>query len=499
MYELREAIGNEESNRYDQVENPLPERPPENDFQCPGKESILDMDNEDLPSSDAPHQPEEADNQCASPAASRQMTEHSPQPPDGIPRTSSLESSRIPIASANFQAFQEAGLGTSVLPANSQSVAECNNCETGTEEDGLPQRKKRKLSPPPSPAVAEESEDSLEDSTIEVALKAPTPNAAVTPGAPSAEDSEDSLEEEPIEVAPKQFASGAALKSGTPSRITSTMTSSTPSTHAESIKTQTPSTATSVQESPAPTTEPTSSMRSTRSPRLGSHRCLDIDNDGFRVLFASSTTVGDSRVFKKFLSEQDVKVVNRLEDATCLCVGNEELKRTSKVVWAVLRGIDIIRESWVIDSAQQKELQPIESHLARDPPREDVWGIKLDEAIERGRQGVRVFHDWAIIITPSAKKDLGKTNFSDLKDILDYAGAKKVVNTLPKKGPDELPATLVIGTQEDSKSPALKKWKCYSKDLISLSVLRGRLDVESDEFLISWGPKPQEGNKKRKR
>ncbi|KAL2053951.1 hypothetical protein ABVK25_005880 [Lepraria finkii] len=147
--------------------------------------------------------------------------------------------------------------------------------------------------------------------------------------------------------------------------------------------------------------------------------------------------------------------------------------------------------------AKQGKLQSIEQYLARDREREEEWGINLEAAIERGKQGLKVLQDWTVIFTASAKKEIGKSGFSDLKEIAISSGAKTVSGALPKKGPEEVSPTLIIGTQEDTGSSVLDAWKVFTRDIISLSVLRGNLDTDSEEFLIQ---KKQKGtNKKRKR
>ena len=246
--------------------------------------------------------------------------------------------------------------------------------------------------------------------------------------------------------------------------------------------------------------EPTSSMRSTRSAQIGSPSTISPPNSDVRILFASSTSVGDSKAFKKFLAKQKVTIVQSSQEASLLCVGKGELKKTSKVISAVLFGLNIITDDWVTDSARLKKLQDVRSYLARDPLRESEWGIKLDEAIQRGRQRVQVLKGWTVIFTAKAKRDLGKTGFADLKEIATGAGAENIRTSLPKEQSSESePPILIIGSPEDANTPCLQDRRCFTKDIISLSVLRGCLDIESDEFLIKTEPRQPAGHKKRKR
>ena len=137
--------------------------------------------------------------------------------------------------------------------------------------------------------------------------------------------------------------------------------------------------------------------------------------------------------------------------------------------------------------------------MPRDPKTEGDWGISLDQAIYRGKEGLKVLQNQTILFTPSAKKELGKTGFDELKEIAITAGAKDVSSTLPKKAPEETSSsTIIVAKQGSTEVAELQKlgWRVYVKDLISLSILRGKLDLESDEFLING---QKEESKKRKR
>lgn len=249
--------------------------------------------------------------------------------------------------------------------------------------------------------------------------------------------------------------------------------------------------------SPSKSVEPNSSMRSTRSSARDEHNGSSSMHAGTRILFASSSSAGDSKPFLKFLSNKGVKKVQSVHDCTVLCVG-KELKKTSKLILAVLLGKDIITDSWVTESVKGNDLLSVVPYMARDAEKEAEWGISLDEAIFRGKQGLKILQEQTIIFTPSSKKELGKSGFDELKEIVKYAGAKSVSSALPKKSPEGTPSTIVIATHDNTEIAELQKlgWRAYVKDIISLSVLRGNLDLESDEFLIQEQKKE---SRKRKR
>lgn len=234
--------------------------------------------------------------------------------------------------------------------------------------------------------------------------------------------------------------------------------------------------------------EPTSSSRSTRSSSI---------NLGARVLFASSTTVDKQTKLMSFLGKQKIRKAKSVADCDFLCIGKGELKKTSNLVMAVVSGKQVISDDWVIQSAAEGELLETDSFLARDATREAEWGINLDQAIQRGKDGIKPLAGLSIHFSPAAKKELGK-GYSELKDIAMLAGAASVQATLPRKSsqdPFSSSSTIVITTHSDRDRPTLAAggYRCYSKDIMTLSVLRGRLDAESDEFLIT-GPDAEELN-----
>ena len=56
---------------------------------------------------------------------------------------------------------------------------------------------------------------------------------------------------------------------------------------------------------------------------------------------------------------------------------------------------------------------------------------------------------------------------------------KSVSSTLPKKSPEEAPSTIVVATPDGKDVADFHKlgWRAYVKDMINLSVLRGKLCV----------------------
>ena len=327
--------------------------------------------------------------------------------------------------------------------------------------DNEHRRKRRRLSSGPAYEATEESQDSLAGKTITVA-----------------ERKDNSTK--------KDIANTDVEEHGLTSSLSMT------------ADPRTPSIVSSFQGSPYDSLRPASSTRSTRSTFREHPGCASTE-ESTRIVFASSTSVGDSKAFKKFLAGQGVEIVQDLKSASCLCVGKGELKRTSKLISAVLLGLDIVTDDWVTDSVRLKKLQNVVSYFPRDPQRESEWDMKLDEAIERGRQGFQMLKDLNVVFTAKAKKDLGKTGFDDLKEIAIHAGAKSVGTSMLQKSSDGDAMTIIIASSEDLDTPILRDKRFFTRDIIGLSILRGRLDLEGEEFVVKKGQSQSTGNKKRKR
>ena len=249
--------------------------------------------------------------------------------------------------------------------------------------------------------------------------------------------------------------------------------------------------------------QPTSSFRSTRPAARESFGSSQSPRGAIKVVFASSVSVDNSKVIMKFLSTHGIRQVKNVAEADILCVGkNTELKRTHNLISAVASGKRVITDSWVIDSVKQDELLDLEDYEAKDPCREAEWGTTLSDAVERGRQGAKVFSDWTVCFTSNAKMKLGK-GFSELKQICLQSGATSVQSSTPKKSPQKPISTLVIALEDDKELDTLHAngWQPYVKDIITYSILRGNLDVNSDEFSIrnKKSTPPSTGRKKRKR
>ncbi|KAI9802644.1 MAG: hypothetical protein M1825_002666 [Sarcosagium campestre] len=232
-----------------------------------------------------------------------------------------------------------------------------------------------------------------------------------------------------------------------------------------------------------------------------------------QIIFSNSSVPMTPHLVK-FVKDHGITVTNGVPDdytnppagpnGTVLCVGSGELKRTSKLVLAVARGRTIVTDLWVTESAKAGKFLPTSPYLPSDPERQAEWKITtLAAAVERGRGGVgsAVLAGWTVLFLPMLTKTVGPAIVKDLKRIASVAGAEEVQEGRPRDPPLAASRTLLIGDAADmqnnnnnnnnnaSSNAELRTvltlgWSVYAKEILSLSILRGSLDVDSDEFRL---------------
>ena len=251
----------------------------------------------------------------------------------------------------------------------------------------------------------------------------------------------------------------------------------------------------------SPTTAAASPISSsTRSTRSTSSR-KPIEGYDMRIYFASSTTVQTRKDIKDFLKTSMIRTVKSPDKCTHFCVGSKgELKKTSNVVKAVMNGNQVTIDKWLTDSAAKGSLLDPNEYLP-DTPSE--WNIDLAEAIQCGREGVSVLKDHLIFFTEDAKEALGD-GYEDVRTIVLSAGAvdARCVKRANIKGGEFGTSTIYIAKGEDDldlDQCLAEGLKVFNRDIVLMSILRGKLDLDSDEFVVREGNVDAKGGQKKKR
>nr|GMD20526.1 poly [ADP-ribose] polymerase 3 [Ipomoea batatas] len=103
--------------------------------------------------------------------------------------------------------------------------------------------------------------------------------------------------------------------------------------------------------------------------------------------------------WKSQIEKNGGKVANSVIGVTCLVVSPAERERggSSKVAEAVERGIPVVREAWLLDSIEKKEVQPLDAYDVASDIAVDGRGIPLDkldpsaEALENITSELKVY------------------------------------------------------------------------------------------------------------
>ena len=218
-----------------------------------------------------------------------------------------------------------------------------------------------------------------------------------------------------------------------------------------------------------------------------------------QVVFSNSD-IPHRPKFMKFLKKQNVQNVDAVSETTdFVCVGNGELKRTSKLTLAVLLGKNIVTDKWVTDSFNAGRLLDPADYLPKDAHHEDKWQFSLRAAVERGKQGLKIFRNWTLYLTPNFVRD-AKVATKELAHMARTAGAKVFPNKLPMLFSTQTQYTLIVGADYDDQEFELSErgWTLYSKEIISLSILRGRLEVDNEDFRIKSRSRSSQASKEKK-
>lgn len=209
----------------------------------------------------------------------------------------------------------------------------------------------------------------------------------------------------------------------------------------------------------------------------------------------SNSAIADKGHTAKFLRKQGGSLVDSVKEAfnvlwygpsisllmsrlTRSSVRDGELVKTSKVLQAIAAGIPIVTDKWLLDSAKASRFLSLDAYKPRAPEQEEEWGIKLDSVVG---QPQTPFKGYTLHFTTSAHATYKP--FADIEHVCKTAGAK--ITT--KKKIDKNSKTIVISADENDKEA--EKFiqdgvACYYRGILPISIIRGTLDLESEEFKV---------------
>ena len=198
------------------------------------------------------------------------------------------------------------------------------------------------------------------------------------------------------------------------------------------------------------------------------------------------------KTFKSLGGKETASII----DANILCIAPGQLKKTYKLIMAVARGKDIVSTEWMEDVHRQGSFTAVEDFLPRDGSRERSWKFNLKEAINRGKKGLsQLLTGTTIYFTKQLKAELGDLE-RELAQIATIVGAnvKGRLPTVKDKNKLKDEDVMVLGVLADPQSDFIARLglTLFNKDVLTMAVLRGKVERQSEEFLIGAGIKDED-------
>ncbi|USP78160.1 hypothetical protein yc1106_05434 [Curvularia clavata] len=235
--------------------------------------------------------------------------------------------------------------------------------------------------------------------------------------------------------------------------------------------------------------------RSPLSTQQSTHASTEAYDGPTPKVASSNSTITKSSQAVKFLKKQGGVYVEKLtDDFNILCVRDGELQKKTKVLYAIARGIPIVTDMWLLDSAKEGRILPLSGYKPSTSKQEAEWKFTFDNVFG---QPQTPFEGYNIHFTKSLKAVY--ESFSEVAAVCKAAGANNVTSTRMNTTGDNI----VLANNYDDDLEAQKLMKdgvtCYTKDLFTYSIFRGSVDLESDEFKIKAPDDSTPSKEKKKR
>lgn len=218
-------------------------------------------------------------------------------------------------------------------------------------------------------------------------------------------------------------------------------------------------------QSKAPNDTPGSTAMSGRAPKL---------------LFSHSK-VNNNKGVMAWLRQQGATEIEEIptKRSHFICVVQSgTLATTAKILRTLAMGKAVVTDDWVTDSKAEGQLLEPDDYMHED----------LEASIKADRG--RLFKGHILFFTKKLVQSYGQSGWQSIQALCHEAGANLVDHGVAGSGRTTalLGKTIFFGNDADDtdvKTLALEHdFTVYHKDLLTQSVLRGELDLESDEFVI---------------
>lgn len=236
---------------------------------------------------------------------------------------------------------------------------------------------------------------------------------------------------------------------------------------------------------PSPVPDSARSTRSHRSQSAAEPPSGSSDRSPV-MYFASNTKIDEDHNTMKTFYDLGGKKAKSIGDASLLCVVDGQLKKSEAFLVAIAQGADIVTEGWLIEAHRIRKFPDRSKYVPNAKAHEQAWGFSLKEAIQRGQTGLTgLLSGTTVYITAQFKTDMGNTCYQGIKNVATALGAE-AVKAVPKNG-RKVQKALAIGVAEDIGACEVGRlgMKLYDKELLTSAVLKGHLNLDSNEYSIA--------------
>ena len=204
-----------------------------------------------------------------------------------------------------------------------------------------------------------------------------------------------------------------------------------------------------------------------------------------RIFFASTVMDYKRTSAMAFLTLNGVAETTDILKASILCVGSGPFKKTGNTLIAMIKGLDIVIDTWLTDSKSKQELLDTVSYLPDASTLERQFNFDLRSVLTRSPHVLKgLLPGFTVCFTKGLKTDLGNSTYKDLTKVAMALGGKIKIG-LPS-GSMDTDGLLIIGTTNDLDAANVGRLGCkfYNKDLLTWAAIQGKLDLDDAHFQL---------------
>lgn len=195
-----------------------------------------------------------------------------------------------------------------------------------------------------------------------------------------------------------------------------------------------------------------------------------------------SSSMSNTGQHEKTIKSLGAVLSDDIAEADVLCAANGEVKKTLKLILAVMYGKFIATEAWLDDCTQKQVFVDPVDYLPDNQNIESTWATNLADALARGRNKIiiRLLKSWTVFISPQLGAELGKSRVRELREIAEAMGAT-FRDRLPTKKVQSQNC-LVLGSVGDLYVNKIDKlgWSLFTREALTMAALRGKLEMDND-------------------